>query len=154
MISKSADVVWPKGSFTATFGLWQREWFYITDPHGTRWVASPAFQSGPSPQLTSWINKGLDWGSLDEVQILQRRIRDLIKKDINLIKVIQVPVGSCHASADLSVCGSSIRKDREPFNASSAQRLKGCINYSSGHETGVQTPQRTHASTATIRIPW
>ena len=48
------------------------------------------FQPGPPPQLASWINKGLDWGSLDEVQILQSRIRDLIKKDIDLVKVIQV----------------------------------------------------------------
>ena len=60
------------------------------EPRGTKWVASPTFRSSPPPQLASWINKGLDWGSLDEVQILQSRIRDLIKKDIDLVKVIQV----------------------------------------------------------------
>ncbi|XP_037427330.1 uncharacterized protein LOC119292689 [Triticum dicoccoides] len=57
------------------------------EPHGTKWVASPAFRSGPLPQLASWITKGLDWGLLDEVQILQSRIRDLIKKDIDLVKL-------------------------------------------------------------------
>ena len=89
-VSKLADIAWPKGSFTETSDIWQREWFYIMEPRGTKWAASPAFRSGPLPQLASWINKGLDWGSLNEVQILQSRIQDLIKKDIGLIKIIQV----------------------------------------------------------------
>ena len=51
LISKLADIVWPKGSFTAASGLWQREWFYITEPRGTKWVAPPDFRFGPPPQL-------------------------------------------------------------------------------------------------------
>ena len=50
----------------------------------------PAFRSGPLLQLASWINKGLDWGSIDEVRTLQSRIRSLIEKDTGLINVIQV----------------------------------------------------------------
>ena len=46
--------------------------------------------SGPPLQLASWINKGLDWGSVDEVQTLQSYIRTLLEKDINLVNVIQV----------------------------------------------------------------
>ena len=50
----------------------------------------PAFCSGPPLQLASWINKGLDWGSVDEVHTLQSRIRTLLEKDIDLVDVIQV----------------------------------------------------------------
>ena len=53
-------------------------------------AAIPAFRSGPPLQLASWINKGLDWGSVDEVQTLQSRIRTLLEKDIDLVNVIQV----------------------------------------------------------------
>ena len=79
----------PKGSFTEVSDLWQREWFYITEPRGTKWAATAAFRPGPPLQLASWINKGLDWGSIDEVQMLQSHIRSLLKKDIGLINVIQ-----------------------------------------------------------------
>ena len=48
------------------------------------------FQCGPPLQIASWINKGLDWGSTDEVHTLQSRIRNLIKKDTGLTNVIQV----------------------------------------------------------------
>ena len=47
VISKGADVPWPKGSFPEVSSLWQREWFYITAPRGTKWVAARAFRSGP-----------------------------------------------------------------------------------------------------------
>ena len=60
------------------------------EPRGTKWEAIPAFRSGPPLQLASWINKGLDWGSVDEVQTLQSRIRTLLEKDIDLVNVIQV----------------------------------------------------------------
>ena len=43
MVSKLANTLWPKGSFTKTSNLWQREWFYITEPRGTKWEATPAF---------------------------------------------------------------------------------------------------------------
>ena len=90
IISKGADVPWPKGSFPGVSSLWQREWFYITAPRGTKWVAAPAFRSGPPPRLASWVNKGLDWGPVNDVPILQSRIRDLLERDISLVMVVQV----------------------------------------------------------------
>ena len=87
-ISKFSNALWPKGSFPEVSDLWQREWFYITAPRGKKWAAAPAFRVGPPPQLASWVNKGLYWGSADNVQTLQSRIRDLIEKDIGLVKVI------------------------------------------------------------------
>ena len=70
--------------------MWQREWFYIIAPRSTKWVAAPAFRSGPPPQLASWVNKGLDWGPVNDVPTLQSRIRDLLERDISLVKVMQV----------------------------------------------------------------
>ena len=70
--------------------LWQREWFYITAPRNTKWAAAPAFRSGPPAQLASWVNKGLDWGLANDVPTLQSRIRDLLKRDVSLVKVMQV----------------------------------------------------------------
>ena len=87
-MSKLINAPWPKGSFTETPNLWQREWFYVTEPYGTKWAAIPAFQSGSPLQLASWTNKGLDWGSVDEVQILQSRIRTLLERDFDLVNVI------------------------------------------------------------------
>ena len=69
IISKGADVQWPKGSFVENSDLWQREWFYITAPRGTKRVAAPAFRSGPPPRLTSWVNEGLARGRLTTVDI-------------------------------------------------------------------------------------
>ena len=45
---------------------------------------------GPPPQLTSWINKGLDWGLINDVLTLQSRIQDILKRDVNLVKIMQV----------------------------------------------------------------
>ena len=90
LISKIANASWPEGSFQEEFGLWQREWFYITTPRGTTWVAPPAFRSGPPPRLASWVNKGLDWGLSKDMPLLQGRIRDLLERDLNLVKVTQV----------------------------------------------------------------
>ena len=70
IINKGADAPWPKGSFTETSDLWQREWFYITAPRGTKRAATPAFRSGPPPQLASWVNKGLDWGPVNNMLTL------------------------------------------------------------------------------------
>mgnify|MGYP006267466429 FL=1 len=47
VISKSVGAPWPEGSFQEVSSLWQREWFYITAPRGTKWVAPPIFRSGP-----------------------------------------------------------------------------------------------------------
>ena len=43
IIGKLAGVVWPAGSFTNSSDLWQQGWFYINEPHGSRWAAMPAF---------------------------------------------------------------------------------------------------------------
>lgn len=53
-------------------------------------MAAPAFHSGPPPQLASWANVGLDWGPANDIPTLQSRIRELLERDISLIKVIQV----------------------------------------------------------------
>ena len=65
-------------------------WFYITSPQGPKRAATPAFRSGPPPQLVSWVNKELDWGPVNDMLTLQSPIRDLLKRDISLVKVIQV----------------------------------------------------------------
>src|SRR3954466_4795764 len=90
VISKNADAPWPEGSFQEEPSLWQQEWFYITAPRGTKWVAPPAFRSCPPPRLTSWVNKGLDWGPVKDVPVLQSRIRDLLERDVSLVVVTQV----------------------------------------------------------------
>ena len=77
LISKIANAPWPKGSFPEVSGLWQREWFYITAPRSAKWVAAPAFRSGPPPQLMSWISRGPSWGPVKDVPILQGRIREI-----------------------------------------------------------------------------
>ena len=87
LISKIAGAPWPKGSFPEVSRLWQREWFYITVPRGTKWAAAPAFRPGPPPQLASWVNKGLDWGPVNDVSTLQSRIRDLLKRDVKMERV-------------------------------------------------------------------
>ena len=48
-ISKNAGAPWPEGSFQEESSLWQREWFCITAPRSTKWVALPTFRSGPLP---------------------------------------------------------------------------------------------------------
>ena len=52
--------------------------------------SSPAFRSGPPPQLMSWISRGLSWGPAKDVPILQSRIQDLFEGDFNLVMVMQV----------------------------------------------------------------
>ena len=73
-----------------TVKTWQQVWFYITEPRGATWAATPEFRSGPPMRLASWINKGLDWGSTDEVLMLQKRIKNIIEKNTSLTDVIQV----------------------------------------------------------------
>ena len=81
VISKRADAPWPEGSFQEELGLWQQEWFYITTPRGSRQRPPPAFRPGPPPRLTSWVNKGFDWGPSKDVPLLQGRIRDLLERE-------------------------------------------------------------------------
>ena len=70
--------------------LWQREWFHITAPQGTKRAAAPTFRLGPPPQLVSWANVGPDWGPANDVPTLQSRIRELLERDISLVSIIQV----------------------------------------------------------------
>ncbi len=63
-ISQLTSTPWPKGSFTETSNHWQQDWFYVTEPRSTKWVAAPTFRPGPPLQLASWVNKGLDWDRL------------------------------------------------------------------------------------------
>ena len=42
-MSKHINASWLKGSFTESSDLWQQEWFYITEPCGSKWAAAPAF---------------------------------------------------------------------------------------------------------------
>ena len=90
LISKIAGAPWPKGSFPEVSGLWQQEWFYVTTPRSAKWVASPAFRSGPPPQLMSWISRGLSRGPAKDMPVLQSRIQNLFKGDFSLIMVAQV----------------------------------------------------------------
>ena len=62
----------------------------MTAPRGTTWAAAPAFRSGPPPQLASGANVGLDWGLANDVPTLQSRIRELLERDIDLVRIIQV----------------------------------------------------------------
>ena len=109
-----------------TVKIWQHEWFYITEPRGANSAATPEFRSRPPMWLASWINKGLDWGSSDEVLMLQKRIKNMIEKNTSLTDVIQVMLfrRTFPTSAGLSTCGSSIRKGRGPCSDSSVRRTK------------------------------
>ena len=101
---------------------WQQEWFYITEPHDTTWAATPEFKFGPPMRLASWINKGLDWSSSDEVMMLQKCIKNMMEKNTRLADVIQVMLFRriLPASAGLSICRSSIRLALGPCSNSSA----------------------------------
>ena len=53
-------------------------------------MAASAFRSGPLPQLASWTNVGPDWGPANDIPTLQSRIWELIERDIDLVRIIQV----------------------------------------------------------------
>ena len=90
MMSKLPNVNWPIGTFVESVKGWQQGWFYITEPRDATWAAAPEFKSGPPMRLTSWLNKGLDWESPDEVTTLESRIKGMINKKSSLPTVIQV----------------------------------------------------------------
>jgi hypothetical protein len=90
VISKLPRVEWPTGTFIDTIKIWQKEWFYITEPRDKNWVAPAEFRSGPPTRLTSWLKKGLNWGSAEEVKSLQKRITSMIETNIKLTNVVQV----------------------------------------------------------------
>ena len=43
MVSKMPKVSWPPGSFNESVKGWQEQWFYVTEPRDTTWVATPEF---------------------------------------------------------------------------------------------------------------
>ena len=90
MVSKMPNVTWPIGTFVETIKGWQQQWYYITEPLDASWAAAPEFQSGAPMRLTSWLEKGLDWASSDELTALHTRIKSMVDKNIKLINVIQV----------------------------------------------------------------
>ena len=47
--------------------VWQREWFYITEPLAMGQAAAPTFTGTPMRKLVSWQRQGLEWGNPDEV---------------------------------------------------------------------------------------
>ena len=88
MVSKMPNVVWPKGTFVETVKGWQKQWFYVTEPRDTTWAEAPEFRSGAPMRLTSWLEKGPDWASSDELIALQTRIKSMVDKNIKLVNVI------------------------------------------------------------------
>ena len=90
MVSKMPNVTWPRGTFVETVKEWQKLWFYITEPRDATWDAASKFMSGAPMRLTSWMEKGPNWCSLDELMALQMRIQSMVDKNIKLVDVIQV----------------------------------------------------------------
>ena len=90
MISKLTRVQWPEGHFIDTVRMWQKEWFYITEPQGDGWAAAPIFRSGPPTRPASWINNSPDWGSTDDLKALQKRVFSVMETSAKLVDVIQI----------------------------------------------------------------
>ena len=90
MFGKMPNVIWLEGAFVESVKGWQSGWFYITEPRDPTWVAAPEFRSGIPMQLTSWKEKGLLWGSSEEVTGLQACIQKLVNKKLRLVNVVQV----------------------------------------------------------------
>ena len=87
---KMPKAVWLKGAFNDSFKEWQQKWFYITEPHGKEWAATPEFRSGAPLWLTSWPKKGPNWSSSDEPSLLLTRVQSAVDKDVKLVDVVQV----------------------------------------------------------------
>ena len=45
MVRKLSNVSWPKGAFVDMVEEWQKQWFYIKEPHATTWAAATEFRS-------------------------------------------------------------------------------------------------------------
>lgn len=88
MVSKLPNVTWPKGTFVEAVKGWQQEWFYVMKPRDSTWAAPSEFKSGPPMRLTSWLNKGLDRASSDEVMTLQKCVKSMVDKNTSLASVI------------------------------------------------------------------
>ena len=82
------NVSWPEGSFVETVNGWQSGWFYIIEPRGTNWAATPEFRSGIPMRLTSGQDKGAAWGSAEELTGLQTCVQNMISKKIKLVNMV------------------------------------------------------------------
>ena len=85
-----SNVTWLEGSFMETIKGWQSGWFYITEPREPTWAAALEFRSGIPTQLTSWKEKGLQWGNLVEVTGLRACIKKMVSNRLRLVDVVQV----------------------------------------------------------------
>jgi hypothetical protein len=90
MISKLTRVQWPDDHFVDTIRMWQKEWFYITEPREAAWGAAPAFRSGPPTRLASWTTKSPDWGCVAHMKALQKRVDGIIETGVKLVDVVQI----------------------------------------------------------------
>ena len=90
MVGKMPNVTWLEGSFVETIKGWKLGWFYIAEPRNPVWAAAPEFRSGIPTQLTSWKEKGLSWGSSEELTRLQTCIQNMVNKKLKLVNVVQV----------------------------------------------------------------
>ena len=90
MVGKMPNITWLEGSFVETIKGWQSGWFYITESRKPTWAAVPEFRSGVPTQLTSWKEKGLSWGSLVELNGLQKCILNMKSKKLKLVNIVQV----------------------------------------------------------------
>ena len=88
MVGKIYKVTWLEGAFVETIKGCQSGWFYITEPRDPKWAAAPEFRSGIPMQLTSWKEKGLLWGSLEELTGLQSCLQTLVNNKLRLVNVI------------------------------------------------------------------
>ena len=90
MVGKIPNVIWLEGAFVETIKGWQSGWFYITEPRDPEWVAAPEFRSGIPTRLTSWKEKGLSWGSSEELTGLQTCIQNMVNKKLKFVNIVQV----------------------------------------------------------------
>ena len=65
-------------------------WLYIIEPRDPEWAAAPEFRSSIPTRLTSWKEKGLTWGDLEELTGLQTCIQNLVNKKVKLVTVVHV----------------------------------------------------------------
>ena len=100
---QDGQLTWLKGSFVETIKGWQSGWFYITEPRDPEWAAALEFRSGIPTRLTSWKEKGLTWGDLEEQTQLQACVQNLVNKKIKLVNAVQVMlirrILPCHQQA-------------------------------------------------------
>ena len=126
MLGKMPNVIWLEGAFMESIKGWQSGWFYITEPRDPKWAVPPEFRSGIPMQLTSWKEKGLLWGSSEELTGLQSCLQTLVNKKLKLVNVIQVMLVRriLPANTGPSICGSLIRHSTGPSAGSSTRRTR------------------------------